>query len=140
MIFGVSKVEHTFRSEELAGDVESLTAHDYDLLAIEELFGDCARQTTEEVTFAVHDDLFLPISFTPNHLTVLPLRILRSQVYHLHTTGSNDAILIECWCRGVEVNHRQWSVSISANDGLARIRCRVRQEIVGKTIGGQSSP
>ena len=36
----------TFRSEELAGDVEGLAAHDYDLLAIEELFGDGAGKAT----------------------------------------------------------------------------------------------
>ena len=38
----VTKDGHTLCSEELAGDVEGLAAHDYDLLPIEELFGDGA--------------------------------------------------------------------------------------------------
>jgi len=47
----------TLRSEEFAGDVELLAAHDYELLAVEELFGDCAGQTTKEMALAVDDDL-----------------------------------------------------------------------------------
>lgn len=51
-------VERTLRAEELAGDVEGLTSHDDDLLTVEQLLGDSAGQTTEEVSFAVDDDLF----------------------------------------------------------------------------------
>lgn len=51
-------VERTLRTEELAGDVEGLTSHDDDLLTVEQLLGDSAGQTTEEVSFAVDDDLF----------------------------------------------------------------------------------
>ena len=47
----------TLRSEELAGDVERFAADDDDLLAIEQLFGDGAGETAEEVSFAVHHDL-----------------------------------------------------------------------------------
>ena len=47
----------TLRSEEFAGDVELLAAYDYKLLAVEELFGDCAGQTTKEMALAVDDDL-----------------------------------------------------------------------------------
>lgn len=43
----------TFRAEELPGDVESFAADNDNLLAIEELFGDDAGQTTEEVSLAV---------------------------------------------------------------------------------------
>ena len=48
----------TFRSEEFAGDVEGFAA-DYDyFLAHEELFGDRAGQTTQQVAFAVDHDLW----------------------------------------------------------------------------------
>jgi hypothetical protein len=47
--------ERTLRAEELAGDVESLTSHDDDLLAIEELLGDGAGEATEQVALAVDD-------------------------------------------------------------------------------------
>lgn len=50
--------ERTLRAEELAGDVEGLTSHNDDLLTVEQLLGDSAGQTTEEVSFAVDDDLF----------------------------------------------------------------------------------
>lgn len=56
-------VERTLRAEELAGDVEGLTSHNDDLLTVEQLLGDSAGQTTEEVSFAVDDDLF------PNNLS-----------------------------------------------------------------------
>jgi hypothetical protein len=45
--------ECTFGAEELAGDVEGFAANDDDLLAIEELFGDGASETSEQVAFAV---------------------------------------------------------------------------------------
>lgn len=50
--------ERTLRTEELAGDVEGLTSHNDDLLTVEQLLGDSAGQTTEEVSLAVDDDLF----------------------------------------------------------------------------------
>jgi hypothetical protein len=46
--------ERTLRTEELAGDVEGLTSHNDDLLTVEQLLGDSAGQTTEEVSFAVY--------------------------------------------------------------------------------------
>ena len=51
------RVERTLRAEELAGDVEGLTSHDDDLLAVEQLLGDSAGQATKEVSLAVDDDL-----------------------------------------------------------------------------------
>jgi hypothetical protein len=51
------EVERTLRAEELAGDVEGLTSHNDDLLAVEQLLGDSAGQTTKEVSLAVDDDL-----------------------------------------------------------------------------------
>lgn len=51
-------IERTLRTEELAGDVESFTSHDDDLLAIEQLLGNSASQATKEVSLAVNDDLF----------------------------------------------------------------------------------
>jgi hypothetical protein len=51
------EVERTLRTEELAGDVEGLTSHNDDLLAVEQLLGDSAGQTTKEVSLAVDDDL-----------------------------------------------------------------------------------
>ena len=47
----------TLRAEELAGDVEGLAADNDNLLAIEELLGDDAGQTAEQVALAIDDDL-----------------------------------------------------------------------------------
>ena len=47
--------KRTLRAEELAGDVKSLTSHDDDLLAVEELLGDGAGEATEQVALAVDD-------------------------------------------------------------------------------------
>ena len=47
----------TLGSEELAGDVESLAAHNDQLLAVEQLLGDGAGKATEEVPFGVNHDL-----------------------------------------------------------------------------------
>lgn len=51
-------VERTLRAEELAGDVEGLTSHNDDLLAVKQLLGNSAGQATKEVSLAVDDDLF----------------------------------------------------------------------------------
>ena len=48
----------TLGAEELARDVESLTSHDDDLLAVEQLLGNSAGQATKEVSLAVNDDLY----------------------------------------------------------------------------------
>ena len=56
------KDRRTLCSEELAGDIEGFAADDDDLLAIEELFGDGAGETTEEVAFAVNDNLYGTVS------------------------------------------------------------------------------
>lgn len=45
----------TLRAEELAGDVESLTSHNDDLLAVEQLLGHGAGEATEQVPLAVDD-------------------------------------------------------------------------------------
>ena len=47
----------TLRTEELAGDVESLRSNDHDLLAAEQLLGHNAGQATQKVPLAVDDDL-----------------------------------------------------------------------------------
>ncbi|KAF3394377.1 hypothetical protein F1880_005232 [Penicillium rolfsii] len=52
------RVERTLRAEELAGDVEGLTSHNDDLLAVKQLLGDSAGQATKEVSLAVDDDLY----------------------------------------------------------------------------------
>lgn len=43
----------TLRTEELSRDVESLAAHDNNLLAVEELLSDRAGQTAEQMALAV---------------------------------------------------------------------------------------
>ena len=48
----------TLRAKELAGDVEGLASDDNDLLTVQQLLGDCAGQTTEQVTLAIDDNLF----------------------------------------------------------------------------------
>lgn len=45
----------TLCAEELAGDVQGLTSHDDDLLAVEQLLGDSAGKATEQVPLAVDD-------------------------------------------------------------------------------------
>lgn len=45
----------TLGAEELAGDVEGLAAHNDNLLAVEQLFGDGAGEATEQVALAVDD-------------------------------------------------------------------------------------
>jgi hypothetical protein len=50
-------VERTLRTEELAGDVEGLTSHNDDLLAVKQLLSDSAGQATKEMSLAVDDDL-----------------------------------------------------------------------------------
>lgn len=54
---GRTGVERTLRTEELARDVEGLTSHNDDLLAVEQLLSDSAGQATKEVSLAVDDDL-----------------------------------------------------------------------------------
>jgi hypothetical protein len=45
----------TFGAEELAGDVQSLAAHNNNLLAVEELLGDGAGEATKQMALAVND-------------------------------------------------------------------------------------
>ena len=45
----------TLRAEELAGDVQSLTSHNDNLLAVEQLLSDRGGQATEKVPLAVDD-------------------------------------------------------------------------------------
>lgn len=56
------KEGRTLRAEELSGDVQGLAADDNNLLAVEELLGDDACETTQKVPLAVNDDLKSPIS------------------------------------------------------------------------------
>ena len=54
------QVGRTLRAEEFARDVEGLAADNDDLLAVEELLGDNAGKTAEEMALAVDDDLMAP--------------------------------------------------------------------------------
>jgi len=54
------RVGRTLRAEEFAGDVEGLAADNDDLLAVEELLGNDAGKTAEEMALAVDDDLMAP--------------------------------------------------------------------------------
>jgi hypothetical protein len=77
------------RAEELAGDVEGLTSHDDDLLTVEQLLGDSAGQTTEEVSFAVDDDLI------PNNSSQRQIRYahLGARVAALKSLGINAPLI-----------------------------------------------
>ena len=73
----VTSEERTLSTEEFARDVEGLASDHDDLLAVEELFCDCAGETTEQVSLAVDDNL---IRTRVSNCVVLPkppLRILR---------------------------------------------------------------
>lgn len=50
--------KRTLGAEELSRDVEGLAADDDNLLAVQELLGDSAGQTTEQMSLAVNDDLY----------------------------------------------------------------------------------
>jgi hypothetical protein len=54
-IASMDRGRRTLRAEELAGDVQGLASHNDDLLAVEQLLGDCGGQATEKVTLAVDD-------------------------------------------------------------------------------------
>ena len=62
---------HTLRAEELAGNVERLGADNNNLLAVEQLLGDNAGESTEEVTLAVNDDLQTMLSVSIFHCVSL---------------------------------------------------------------------
>jgi hypothetical protein len=49
---------HTLCAEELSRDVEGFASNNDNLLSVQQLFGDSASQTTEEVSLAVDNDLF----------------------------------------------------------------------------------
>lgn len=53
----VDRNERTLSAEELARDVQGLAADDNDLLALKQLLGDNAGQTTQQMALAVDDDL-----------------------------------------------------------------------------------
>ena len=48
---------HTLRAEELAGDVEGLTADNNDLLTAQELLGDNGGESAKEMALAIDDNL-----------------------------------------------------------------------------------
>jgi hypothetical protein len=50
-------VGRTLRTEELSRDVEVLTAHNDNLLSVEQLLGHSTGQTTEKVALAIDGDL-----------------------------------------------------------------------------------
>ena len=54
-VASMDRGRRTLRAEELAGDVQGLTSHNDDLLAVEQLLSDCGSQATEKVPLAVDD-------------------------------------------------------------------------------------
>ena len=48
----------TLGTEELSRDVEGLTAHNNDLLSLEELLSNCRGEATEKVALAIDGDLY----------------------------------------------------------------------------------
>ena len=52
-------MSRTLRAEKSTGDVDFFAADDDYALAVQELFGDDAREAALEVAFAVDDDLFV---------------------------------------------------------------------------------
>lgn len=118
--------EHTFRPEELAGDVERLAAHDHDLLAIEELFGDCAGEASEEVSLAVHDDLIFASVLVTScaGLAIRPFQeasaMWNGDTYHrLKRRHLGGMGVMSRWCRDAAPVRREAAVCASANDGFA---------------------
>jgi hypothetical protein len=56
---GDNWARRTLGAEELSRDVESLATDNYNLLAIEQLLSNRAGQTTEKVSLAIDNDLFV---------------------------------------------------------------------------------
>jgi hypothetical protein len=54
---GANRWRRTFCAKKLSGNIQRLAPYNNDLLAIENLLGDDAGQTTEEMAFGVNDDL-----------------------------------------------------------------------------------
>lgn len=74
--------KRTLCAEELAGDVQGLTSHNDDLLAIEQLLGDSAGEATEQVALAV-DDLGAVLAKTH------PSNIVQSRVAETRRRSNN---------------------------------------------------
>ena len=53
----------TLSSEELSGDVQSLTPHNDNLLAVQQLLGHRGSQASEKMPLAIDDDLQQPPGF-----------------------------------------------------------------------------
>lgn len=86
---------HTFRSEEFAGDIERLATHDYNLLAVEELFGDGAGEAAQKVSFAVHNNLF----FSSVQYLFVPCEPKASNTYHRLKRRHLDLGCVKArWC------------------------------------------
>ena len=105
---------HTLGSEELAGDVESFAADDDDLLAVEQLFGDGAGETTEQVTFAVYHNLCVRQLLLVLDLGQL-LLLLRERRTRL-TTGSKDDIL----SIGLDWHDEEWLSGVQSFEEVCR--------------------
>lgn len=95
-------MKRTLCAEELSRDVDGLAADDDNLLAAEQLLGDDAGETSEEVAFAVNDDLRLRSWSAGRPLlreksgafraALLPNAVAQSSL----TTGSKEDILAMC--------------------------------------------
>lgn len=90
---------HTLVPEKLARDVQILTSHDHDLLAVKKLLGHDASQTTKEMSLAIDNDLRNPHPlaqlFPGSYPTSFeaPHKLLSSSRMVELTTGSNWDIL-----------------------------------------------
>jgi hypothetical protein len=82
--------KRTLRAEELAGDVEGLTSHNDDLLAVQQLLGDGAGEATEQVALAVDDlDMVLASSSSFQYRgTVGRRKSARDSSYGVATTAA----------------------------------------------------
>jgi len=52
-------IGHTLGAKELSRNIDSFTTNDDNLLSTEKLLGDDAGKTSEQMTFAINDDLSL---------------------------------------------------------------------------------
>lgn len=76
--FNSQRWKRTLSTEELSRDVESLTSHNNDLLAVEELLSHGTGQATKEMTLAINGDLYSP---SANHSSNSIIVAIRSRIF-----------------------------------------------------------
>ena len=116
--------KRTLGAEELSRDVEGLAADDDNLLAVQELLGDSAGQTTEQMSLAVNDDLYCPRCqpFALDcHLSFLPLvRVLLLSLVHFFIAPREGRVSTYDW---LKFRHRAGHWAYDVGSGCCR-RCR----------------